>query len=207
MTRQLVGSTCLWCRERISSIVEGRFCGTCGNPFHDACREARGAPGQPGRCPACGYPAKEAISAYASDLVAAGTPAAEMQSRLVEIGLDQKAAAEAANEALIRAADRQAAQHFGSGLSPAETQGKLVECGFDQQVAMAAVGRLVERQSQDRSRRALRRLAVVVGALFLLAGMALFIGNRSGAFPTVPFAGFIVMGLGGAILASAGARS
>jgi hypothetical protein len=43
------------------------------------------------------------------------------------------------------------------------------------------------------------------GGLVCLLGFGLFVGNLTGLFPTVPFAGFIVMALGG-VIAGAGSR-
>jgi hypothetical protein len=46
---------------------------------------------------------------------------------------------------------------------------------------------------------------VVGGALLCCVGLGLLLGNVTGLFPTFPFAGFIVMTVGGAIV-SAGSR-
>jgi len=51
---QLVGQKCVLCGERISSIVEGRFCSACDASVHDKCA----APSmEGGRCSTCGAPA------------------------------------------------------------------------------------------------------------------------------------------------------
>ncbi len=39
----------------------------------------------------------------------------------------------------------------------------------------------------------------VLGALIFVVGIGLFIGNKTGALPTFPLAGFIVMEIDGAI--------
>lgn len=44
-----------------------------------------------------------------------------------------------------------------------------------------------------------------VGTLIILLGVGLLIGNVTGVFPTFPFAGFIVMTIGGVIAGAAGA--
>jgi hypothetical protein len=41
-----------------------------------------------------------------------------------------------------------------------------------------------------------RVLLIAGGGLLLMGGFFLFLGNRSGAFPTFPFAGFITMAIG-----------
>ena len=47
---QLVGKNCIHCGERISSVIDGRFCATCSAPVHDQCISAN----QPDRCSTCG---------------------------------------------------------------------------------------------------------------------------------------------------------
>ena len=42
----------------------------------------------------------------------------------------------------------------------------------------------------------------VIGFIFFLLGTALFLGNRTGAMPTLPYAGFIMMTFGSLIIAS-----
>ena len=44
-------------------------------------------------------------------------------------------------------------------------------------------------------------VGIVLGLLLIVGGIALVVGNQSGAFPTFPFAGFLVSGLGSVILA------
>lgn len=51
---QLVGQTCVHCRQRVSREAGARVCPQCGHCVHDACaKQARGA----GGCRACGAPA------------------------------------------------------------------------------------------------------------------------------------------------------
>lgn len=40
-----------------------------------------------------------------------------------------------------------------------------------------------------------------VGALIVVVGVALWLGNMTGKFPTFPYAGYITIGIGGAIFA------
>lgn len=44
-------------------------------------------------------------------------------------------------------------------------------------------------------------VGIVLGLLLFVGGIALAIGNMSGAFPTFPYAGFVVSGLGSLIVA------
>src|SRR5262245_44369460 len=50
--QQLVGRACVVCGQRIGSVVEGRFCPTCGNAVHNGCVEPGSA--APDKCPDCG---------------------------------------------------------------------------------------------------------------------------------------------------------
>jgi hypothetical protein len=56
--RQLVGVTCVRREQRIGSIVEGRFCGECGCPVHNACVPPLPVRAAVGTCSACGAPTK-----------------------------------------------------------------------------------------------------------------------------------------------------
>ena len=49
-------------------------------------------------------------------------------------------------------------------------------------------------------------LLTVLGGIIFLLGVGLFLGNTSGLFPTVPFAGFVLMTIGGAMF-GAGMRA
>jgi hypothetical protein len=51
--RQLVGLACRLCNNRIGSVLDARFCGTCHNPIHNACAASRPASVE-GRCLTCG---------------------------------------------------------------------------------------------------------------------------------------------------------
>ena len=51
---QLVGSRCVICEREIDSILEGRFCRTCGSPVHKACLNQGNSATRPGHCAACG---------------------------------------------------------------------------------------------------------------------------------------------------------
>jgi energy-converting hydrogenase Eha subunit B len=46
-------------------------------------------------------------------------------------------------------------------------------------------------------------ILAVLGLVFLVGGVVLFIGNRSGAWPTFPYAGFITSSVGLAMIAAA----
>lgn len=51
---QLVGCACAVCGERIGSILDSRFCSTCGNAVHHACARPADASARPDHCSVCG---------------------------------------------------------------------------------------------------------------------------------------------------------
>jgi rubredoxin len=51
---QLVGTTCVFCRHRIGSILDGRFCDICKSPMHTRCCQPEAGRSGEGRCPRCG---------------------------------------------------------------------------------------------------------------------------------------------------------
>jgi uncharacterized protein (DUF983 family) len=58
--RQLVGSKCLICQERIDSVLEGRVCSSCESPVHDKCARAPVPASSDLRCAACGADLEQA---------------------------------------------------------------------------------------------------------------------------------------------------
>lgn len=52
--RQLVGSKCVLCQERIGSILEGEHCAQCGHPIHNKCVKHATESASEGLCPLCG---------------------------------------------------------------------------------------------------------------------------------------------------------
>ncbi len=50
---QVVNQVCAVCRERISSILDGEFCGDCGSPVHHGCRRPVDGPTRSGSCATC----------------------------------------------------------------------------------------------------------------------------------------------------------
>ncbi len=53
--RQLVGLLCVRCGERIGSIIDGKFCPSCGCPMHNRCLQPSGSDqANSSECPTCG---------------------------------------------------------------------------------------------------------------------------------------------------------
>lgn len=51
---QLVGSVCVLCQQRISSVVDGDFCQRCGFPVHFKCVKPDSQPDTTDVCTVCG---------------------------------------------------------------------------------------------------------------------------------------------------------
>jgi hypothetical protein len=52
--RQIVGSKCAICQERIDSVLEGKICEICENAVHNKCAQAQVGSSPDMRCSACG---------------------------------------------------------------------------------------------------------------------------------------------------------
>ncbi len=56
---QLVGQSCVVCRKRVESVLEGRFCSGCGYAVHSKCIKLQPAPAGGSGCSLCGGDATE----------------------------------------------------------------------------------------------------------------------------------------------------
>lgn len=52
-TRQLVGEQCVCCQNRITNVLEGDFCTSCGSALHHRCKKSRLDTAEL-HCPDCG---------------------------------------------------------------------------------------------------------------------------------------------------------
>lgn len=98
------------------------------------------------------------------------------------------------------------------GYSASAIHEKLMERGVGGQQAAEMVGKLAEYRAAFVAPplTANDAVGIALGALGLLVtllGAGLFVGNVSGLAPTVPFAGYVVMGLGSALLTAAANRT
>ena len=137
---------------------------------------------------------------FAVNLLNNGTSPEEVQGKLVERGLDQATAAAIVRDLLIQAIYADAAAMLNSGVSPKQAEQRLVDKGLEPQTAKAVIDDLLAHaqvQAQQADGGGLVRQ--LLGGLIFVVGIGLCIGNMTGIFPTFPFAGFIVMGIGGAI--------
>jgi hypothetical protein len=63
VVRQLVGLSCVMCRQTVESISEGRFCPDCGSPIHRECINPPQALEDDGTCPGCGATEQQVAAA------------------------------------------------------------------------------------------------------------------------------------------------
>jgi uncharacterized membrane protein len=86
------------------------------------------------------------------------------------------------------------------GNFPDVVKERLVRRGVDKTTASAVVDDILARfRAAEQEGQGTRLLLRFLGILVFVVGIVLFIGNVTGAFPTFPFAGFIVMSIGGLI--------
>ena len=129
-----------------------------------------------------------------------GATAEAVRDRLVERGM-------AADDALsvLSLAHKRATVYDGTiallnqGYSPNAVKEQLVAKGWGRPTAEFIVGDILARNLAQRRGRN-RVPGKLAGGVTFLVGVGLWIGNFSGAFTTFPFAGFILMGIGGFIL-------
>lgn len=131
-----------------------------------------------------------------------GEPPESIQSKMRTYGFPEEMASDlvtgvAANHSL----HIEAARLLRSGASPEEMESRLVAGGVSPSTAARVVTEVLDRK-QESPAIMVRAGLMLLGGLLLAGGLGLVIGNRTGAFPTFPFAGFIVMTIGGAIFAA-----
>jgi hypothetical protein len=138
---------------------------------------------------------------FAVNLLNTGASPEEVRGKLIERGLDQATAVALVHKLLTRAIYAEAAAMLNAGASPTQAEQRLVDKGLEPQGAKAVIADLLA-HAQVRARQAGGGSLGLqfLGGLIFVVGIGLFLGNKTGLFPTFPFAGFIVMGVGGAIV-------
>jgi hypothetical protein len=147
---------------------------------------------------------KQALYAHVARLLNRGESPEAVHSKMLAHGFPEQTASAVVQEvAAERAVYIQAAQLLGSGVSPEETHARIVRDGLDRQTAAAIVDDAFQARQQALQEQNRSAGTMVLGVLLFLGGIALFIGNTTGLFPTFPFAGFLLMTIGGAVCAAA----
>jgi hypothetical protein len=146
-------------------------------------------------------PVTQADVDFAVHLLNRGASPEEAQTKLVESGLDPGTAMDLVRQLFIQAIYADAAALLNSGVSPNVAEQRLVEKGLEPKVAKAVIDDLLAHPQVRAGQAGGGGLAMqFLGGLIFAVGICLFIGNVTGIFRTFPFAGFIVMGIGGAIM-------
>ena len=148
-----------------------------------------------------GNPATQADFDFAARLLNSGSSSEDVQRQLVERGLDQESAAATVRTVMMQSIYAEAARLLNSGVSPNQAAQRLAEKGLEPQFARSVIDHLVTRAQRPAGPPTGGSVVLqLFGGLVLVVGIGLFIGNITGLFPTFPFAGFIGIGIGGAIL-------
>jgi hypothetical protein len=153
------------------------------------------------------------VYAYISRLAESGETPAEIQQKLIGKGVDPQEASRLADRLAASQAKKQirarASNLLAGGMPPDEIQARLAQEGFSPALVAEEVTGLVAEMARAESewREDPRRLWRLFGALLIVVGGGLFIGNMTGILPTFPFAGGTVMFIGGLIFAMGRFRS
>ncbi len=152
--------------------------------------------------------AHHALYARAIELLNQGESPEAVERTMITNGVGPQVAASMLQEiGAQRAVYARAAELLGEGLSLQAILAKLVESGLDQQTARAVVNEALDAQRRaaaEQQQGAGSVALMVLGGLVFLVGIGVFLGNITGLFPTLPFAGFLLMTVGGALLGAAG---
>lgn len=141
---------------------------------------------------------------FAVDLLNRAESVESVHGKLVERRLSEEVAASLLNELFLQAVYNDAVGLLNQGHSPDGVKKILTEKGLKESVAVFVVDDILARhRSAQKKGEAARFLRSFFGAVVFGVGMLLFLGNITGAFPSFPFAGFIVMSIGGAIWGAA----
>lgn len=113
--------------------------------------------------------------------------------------------APAVDRELAQAAYDYAAELARDGLAPMEIRQKLMEKGLGPEQAALIAGNVPtspawKRRSAQQQVKSMTLWAL--GMFTFMAGVCLFIGNVTGIFRTIPFAGYATMALGGWLMAT-----
>jgi hypothetical protein len=141
---------------------------------------------------------------FAAGLLNQGAPAEEIRDELRKRGVDPTTAATIIRAVFAQGYRRYAAAVLNRGVHPKQVGQQLADNGIEPQVATAVINDILAREkAQARRERRVGCVLQYLGCLIFFVGLGLWLGNRTGLFPTFPYAGSIVMVIG---LAVAGAE-
>jgi hypothetical protein len=153
------------------------------------------------------------VYAYVTRLAESGATPDEIRQNLIEKGVDEREASRLADRIAASEAKKKirarAISLLDQGVTPDQIQPQLGQEGFAQALVAEEVNSLLTTRAREEAERREdpRRLWRMLGAALVVAGVALYIGNRTGAFPTFPYAGGILMGFGSLVSAMGWLRS
>lgn len=146
------------------------------------------------------HPFTQADLEFAANLFNQGETAETVQAKLVERGMPPEAANALLYKLLMQTVYTDAINLLNAGHGPQQVKQKLVEKGVREQTACAVVDDIVAQNRTATSQAGGGKpLLQFLGTIVFVIGIGLLIGNITRIFPTFPFAGFIVMFIGGAI--------
>jgi hypothetical protein len=132
-----------------------------------------------------------------------GRPSVTVRDHLIGKGLDMRSATAVVKELMLKAVCDEAAMMRYGRPSPKEARGKSVERKVSERVAPEVPADVPTYGQSGRDPGVGDALRLLLGVLIFMLGIGLWIGNLSGRFPTFPFAGFVIMTAGGAIIGEA----
>jgi hypothetical protein len=153
------------------------------------------------------------VYGYIARLAEKGATPAEIREKLIGEGVDPQEASRLADRLATSQAKKQLRGRAGNllaqGVSPDQIQFRLIQEGFGQALVAEEVSRLLAQTARAEAdeREDPRRLWRLLGAVLIVAGGGLFIGNTTGIFPTFSYAGDIVMFIGALVSAMGWLRS
>lgn len=141
---------------------------------------------------------------YAVELLNHGDSTETVIGKLVDRGMKPEVASALLDELFARMVYADALAMLDQGNRPEQVKRQLVEKGLDKIAAAAVVDDILAQSRAARREGAGTRLLLrCLGGVVIVLGIGLYFGNRSGAFATFPFAGFVVMGIGSMIWGAA----
>jgi hypothetical protein len=141
------------------------------------------------------------VYGYIARLADTGATPAEIQEKLIGKGVDSQEASRLADRLATSQAKKQIQTRAGNllaqGVPPDQIQRRLIQEGYSQAL-VEEVNRLLAEtaRAEAEGRDDPRRLWRILGAVLIVVGWGLAIGNVSGIFPTLSDAGGSVIFLG-----------